>query len=134
MSTISASARKLAAALDKCRSKVSGLSDSALNAAAAASIALGQNDGTGYPADYVRKRVGLLLTELENLERVAGELDDAPKSGIGLLVRAVRGRAFANPKTARTVVETHLSAYCASRGSGTDWRRPASSDAIRRAG
>jgi hypothetical protein len=134
MSTTAAPARKLASALDKCRRKVSGLSDSALNAAAAASIALGQNDGTGYPTEYVRKRVGLVLTELESLERVAGELDDAPKSGIGLLVRALRARAFHHPKAARSVIEARLGAYCAARGSGTEWRRPASSDAIRRAG
>ena len=133
MSATSVAAKKLATALDKCRSKVAGLSDPALNAAAAASIALGQNDGTAYPADYVRKRVGILLAELENLERIAGELDDGPKSGIGLLLRALKGSAFKNPKTARTVIETHLRAYCIARGSGTEWRRM-SSDSIRRAG
>ena len=134
MSTpIPTAAKKLASALDRCRGNVKGLSDTALNAAATSSIALGQNGGAAYPAEYVRKRVGLLLSELEDLARVAGELDDAPKSGFGLLFRALKRRSFKHPGTARAVVDARLRIYCAARGSGTEWRRP-SSDTIRRAG
>ncbi|HKC24790.1 MAG TPA: hypothetical protein VKF32_08595 [Thermoanaerobaculia bacterium] len=131
--TIPTAAKKLASALDRCRGKVKGLSNPALNAAAASSIALGQNDGAAYPAEYVRKRVGLVLTELEDLARVAGELDDNPKSGFGLLFRALKRRSFKHPGTARAVIDARLRVYCAARGSGTEWRR-ASSDSIRRAG
>src|SRR5215468_2305691 len=114
---VAAAAKKLAAALDRCRSKVPGLSNAALNAAAASSIALGQNDGTAYPTDYVRKRVGLLLDELSNVSRLAGELNEKPKSSFGLLLRALKARRFVDPKTARAVIESRLMAYCAARGS-----------------
>jgi hypothetical protein len=127
-------AKKLAAALDRCRAKVQGLSNAALNAAAASSIALGQNDGAAYPTDYVRKRVGIVLDELTNLARVSGELDDAPKSGLGLLFRALKSKRFTQPGTAKSVIESHLMAYCAARGSAAEWKRARSSDSIRRAG
>jgi hypothetical protein len=132
--TTTAAAKNLAAALDRCRAKLHGLSDSALNAAAASSIALGQNDGTAYPTEYVRKRVSILLDELTNLARIAGELEEAPKSSLGLLLRALKAKRFADPGTAKAVVESHLAAYCASRGSATEWKRARSSDSIRRAG
>src|SRR5262245_18094214 len=131
-SAIAAAAKKLASALDLCRANVPGLSNAALNAAAASSIALGQNDGTAYPTDYVRKRVGLVLDELSNVARLAAERDDKPKSSFGLLLRALKARRFVDPNTARSVIESRLTAYCAARGSSTDWRRPKSSDSIRR--
>jgi hypothetical protein len=105
MSTPTAkAARRLASALDKCRKTVKGLSDPALNAAAAASMALSQNDGAGYPTEYVRKRVGIVLDELEHLATIAGELDEVSKSTFIRLLRAVSG-SFANPATARSVVD-----------------------------
>lgn len=131
---VAATATKLAASLDRCRAKVHGLNDSALNAAAASSIALSQNNGTAYPTDYVRKRVGILLDELTRLARAAGELDDKPKSGLGQLLQALKSKSFTDPGTAKAVVESRLVAYCSTRGSATEWKRARSSDSIRRAG
>jgi len=134
MSTPEAAAKKLAVALDRCRKRTAGLSDQALNAAAAASIALGQAGGTSYPTEYVRKRVGLLLGELEHLANISSELGEHTPFYTRMF-RALGGRAFVNPAVARAAIEARLRAYCVARGSGVEWKRAASSaDGIRRAG
>jgi hypothetical protein len=116
-------AKKLAAALDRARN-VQGLSDSALNAAAAASTALVQNAGLAYPADYVRKRVAVTLAELEEAEQRAAVLDDAPPGLLTRLLDALRPGRSKRPDVFKKRVETLLKTYCAARGSGTEWKRP----------
>ena len=131
---VETSSKKLATALDYCRKRTQGLSDQALNAAAAASIALGQNGGNSYPAEYVRKRVGLLLTELEHLAGISAELGEK-QSALASLVGAFGGRAFASPAHAHKEIDALLRDYCIARGSGAEWKRSASSsDGVRRAG
>jgi len=124
MATIEAAAKKLASALNRCAKKVEGLSSPALNAAAAASLSLGQNAGQSYPAEYVRQRVSIVLGELEHLTLIAGELQDEPTSGLGKLLAALRPQSMNHPAQHFKAVESRLQAYCAARGSNAEWRRP----------
>jgi hypothetical protein len=125
-------AKKLAIVLNRVSKKTKGLSDQALNAAAASSMSLGQNFGLSYPTEYVRRRVSLVLTELEDLERIAAEHEDERRSALAKLIGAFRDSSLTNPAAARKTLDAHLRAYCIARGSGTEWKRP--SGVMRRVG
>jgi hypothetical protein len=131
-SAVDTAAKKLAAVLQRVTKKTRGLSDQALNAAAASLHRARAERGQLLPAEYVRRRVSLLLAELEDLARIAEEHHEPPASITQRLGALLGSRSYADPGVARAAVDAHLRTYCIARGSGTEWKRP--SGIMKRAG
>src|SRR5262249_30811544 len=119
-------ARQLLKALQTATKRY-GLSDSALNGAASASIALRQKGGGGYPADHVRKRVAIVLYDLTDIENRREEREKADPPSLTHRIKAIfNGDSAAGVAGLRKGMEAALTAYCVARGSSPEWRRASS--------
>ena len=116
-------AERLSQALEKA-SKVDGLNQQALSAAAALMLSLGESNGRSMPQDYLTKRVELVTLSLKSVETVRREHDTHDERSS--LARALARFTAQSPERAasiRAALESALEAYCVARGSGSQWRR-----------